>query len=223
MKNHIVFFGYTSAAQAAIDELRLGSDQNNFIIVTKNEVPRANDIQHYEMDFLNIKNIRDKKLSLNNCKICVVFSEYRENDNARIVDMNTVLTVYNIKKEFPDIHIISEIIDTDNTTIINDLHCDDIIYKETLDASLIVNSILHPNISSIFYDLLTNKGKVLNEIILKDTILINNKKNSFKEVRELGLEMDCTFIGYIGSNKKAVLMPKNSEILENDSRLVYIE
>ena len=223
MKNHIVFFGYTSAAQVAIEELRLESDQNIFIIITRNKVPRANDIQHYEMDFLNIKNIRDKKLSLNSCKICVVFSEFHENDNARIVDMNTVLTVYNIKKEFPDIHIISEIIDTENTTIINDLNCDDIIYKETLDASLIVNSILHPNISSIFYDLLTNKGKVLNELVLEDTNLGNNKQNTFKEVRELGLEMDCTFIGYIDSDKKAVLMPKNSEILENDSRLVYIK
>jgi len=223
MKNHIVFFGYTSAAQAAIEELRLDSDENNFIIVTKNKVPHENDIQHYEMDFLNIKNIRDRKLSLSNCKICVVFSEFHDNDDARIVDMNTVLTVYNIKKEFPDIHIISEIIDTENTTIIKDLNCDDIIYKETLDASLIVNSILHPNISSIFYDLLTNKGKVLNEIVLKDTILKNNQKNSFKEVRELGLEMDCTFIGYISSDKKSVLMPKNSEILENDSRLIYIE
>ena len=91
------------------------------------------------------------------------------------------------------------------------------------DASLIVNSILHPNISSIFYDLLTNKGKVLNKIVLNETILINNQKNSFKEVRELGLEMDCTFIGYISSDKKTVLMPKNSEILENDSRLIYIE
>ncbi len=221
-KGHIIFCGFTSAAEVAIEELHDEIAEKGLIILTQKAVPKIEGVTHLSMDFFNIDNLRSRKVGLNDCSVCVIFSEFKNGQNPRIVDMHTVLTVYNIKKENPDIHIVAEIINRENTAIINDLQCDDIIFKETIDLNLIVKCILHPNISPIIYDLLTFKGKKIKETSLTEIDLpIENVV--FKDVRLHGLKNDVTYLGYISGNDKIVLSPENNHIILPHFRLVYIE
>ncbi len=221
-KGHIIFFGFTASAEAALKEMESEIAERGIIVLSKDKIPDIPGVKHYAMDYFKVRNLRREKVGLKKCSVCVVFAEFKKDETARIVDMHTVLTVYNIRKENPDIHIIAEIIDRENTTIINDLKCDDIIFKEIVDFNLITGCILHPNISPIIYDLLTVRGKQLKQTTLKE-IGLSGEDVTYRDVRLQGLEQDVTYLGYIATSGEEQLMPANSEIIPPDSRLIYIE
>ncbi len=221
-KGHIIFCGYTSATEVAIAELSDEIRKQGIVILSQKEVPPLKGITHLPLDYFNINNLRHKKVKLDECSVCVIFSEFKKGETSKIVDMHTVLTVYNIKKENPDVHVIAEIINRDNTTLINDLHCDDIIFKETIDLYLIVKCILHPNISPIIYDLLTVQGKQIKETSLNETGL-SETEVVYRDVRVHGLEKDITFIGYLSGTDQIILSPKNDQPIRPEYRLLYIE
>lgn len=218
----ILFCGFNSSAQAALEELQEEIASRGLLILSRNEVPAYAGVKHIVLDYLNIDNLRSRKVGLKNCSICVVFAELRKNETPRIVDMHTELTVYNIKKEHPEAHIIAEILDRDNISIIQDLHCDDIIFKETIDYNLITNCILHPNISPIIYDLLQVRGKKMRETTVTE-LGFTFEGVTFREIRLMGLEQDVTYLGYIANDGTSVLMPPNKTVILQDYRLIYIE
>jgi len=196
--------------------------ERGLIILSRKKVPDIAGVKHLALDYFNIDTLRSEKVGLKDCSVCVIFAEYKKGETARIVDMHTVLTVYNIRKEAPHIHIVAEILDRDNTTIINDLKCDDIIFKEIIDFNLITECVLHPNISTIIYDLLTVRGKQLKQTTL-DEIGLSAEEVTYRDVRVRGLEQDVTYLGYISDSDGVKLMPANSEKMQPDYRLVYIE
>lgn len=224
MKNtgHIIFCGFTASAETALKEMETEINERGVIVLSQKKVPDIPSVKHMALDYLNVDNLRKEKLGLKECSACVIFAEFRKDETPRIVDMHTVLTVYNIRKENPDIHIIAEIIDQENTTIINDLNCDDIIFKETVDFNLITSCVLHPNISPIIYDLLTVHGKQLKQTTL-DEIGLSTKEVTYRDIRLWGLEQDVTYLGYISASGRIKLIPANSEKILPDYRLVYIE
>ncbi len=221
-KGHIVFCGYTSATEVALKEMQKEIDSRGVIILSEKEVPKIDGVTHLNLDYFNIKNLQNKKVKLSECSVCVIFAEFKEGETSRVVDMHTVLTVYNIRKENPDIHIIAEIINRENTAIINELQCDDIVFKEIIDLNLIVKCVLHPNISPIIYDLLTDRGKTIKETSLAE-IGISKENITYRDIRLHGLEQDVTYLGYISGDNETVLTPKNDCIVLPHYRLVYIE
>ncbi len=221
-KGHIIFFGFTASAEAALKEMETEIAERGVIVLSKNKIPDIPGVKHFAMDYFKVRNLRREKVGLKKCSVCVVFAEFTKDETPRIVDMHTVLTVYNIRKENPDIHIIAEIIDRENTTIINDLKCDDIIFKEIVDFNLITGCILHPNISPIIYDLLTVRGNQLKQTTLGE-IGLTAQEVTYQYVRLTGLELDVTYLGYITDSGAVQLMPANSEKILPDHRLVYIE
>ncbi len=221
-KGHIIFFGFTDSAEAALKEMEAEIEDRGVIILSQNEVPRIPGVKHLPLDYLIVDNLRNKEVGIKDCSVCVIFAEFKKGETLRIVDMHTVLTVYNIRKENPHIQIIAEIIDRENTTIINDLKCNDIIFKEIVDFNLITGCVLHPNISPIIYDLLTVRGKQLKQTTL-DEIGLSAQEVTYRDIRLHGLEQDVTYLGYISDTDDIKLMPANSEIIRPDYRLVYIE
>lgn len=221
-KRPIIFCGYNTSAQAAIKELGEEIKERGLIILSRKEVPEFPGVNHLPLDYLNIENLKSRKAGVKNCSTCVIFAEFRGQESPQTVDMHTVLTVYNIKTEFPDTHIIAEILDRENTTIINDFHCDDVIFKETIDYNLIISCVLHPNISPIIYDLLTVRGKKLMQQSLSQAGIFEPEA-TFKTVRLKGLELDVTYLGIITGEGKTELMPSNDTRIHPDCRLIYIE
>lgn len=219
---HIVFCGYTRSAEVALKELTTEGRRRGIVVLSRKKVPQMEGVTHLAMDFLNIDNLRNKRVALDKCAVCVIFAESRGDEMRRIVDMNTVLTVYNVKKENPNVHVIAEIFDKENTSIVNDLNCDDVVFKETLDFSLITSCILHPNISPIIYDLLTAHGKLLKQATLAEIGLVG-PDITYRDVRCRGLEQDVTYLGYISPAGRIVLTPPNDEKIPHDCRLVCIK
>ena len=136
--------------------------------------------------------------------------------------MRTVLTVYNIEQENPNVHTIAEIINEKNAEIIKEkINGDEIIFKETIDAHLIVNCIRHPYISPMLYDLLNLDDRIIKEKQLKD--LGFTKNTTFKELKQYQIEKDIVIIGYIDTENTAFLAPQNAAVITTDDRLIYVE
>jgi len=221
-KGHILMCGYTQSTQAALAELAGEIATSGVTILSRGPVPEMAGVRHLKLDYLNVDDLRDRRVGLDSCSVCVVFADTTSNgDHPRTVDMHTVLAVYNIKKERPDVPVIAEVVDRENTAIIDELDCNDVIYKETIDSNLITSCILHPNISPIFYDLLTVRGKVLRSTTIGE--LGMSGEVTYRDVRLRGLDQDVTYLGYIDPAGPARLMPPNETVMLERYRLVYIE
>jgi voltage-gated potassium channel len=217
----ILFCGYNASAEAALKEIGEEVRARGVTVVTRNQVPDFPGVRHVAMDFLSLSNLRSKKVALKDASVCVIFSESRRHESSRTVDMHTILTVYNVKSENPGLPVIAEIIDQSNTEIIRDFNCDDVIYKESIDYSLITTCILHPKISPIVYDLLSESGKTMKQRTLAEAGF-GESIVTFRDIRMRGMEVNITYLGCIGPGGEAMLMPSNdTEVLEN-YRLVYI-
>ena len=219
---HILMCGYTQSTEAALAELTEEIAAVGVTILSRQAVPEMKGVKHLQLDYLNVNHLRDRRVGLASCSVCVVFAESSASgEHARTLDMRTVLAVYNIKKERPDVPTIAEVVDRENTSFIDELGCNDVIYKETIDSNLITSCILHPNISPIFYDLLTVSGKVLRSTTTTD--LQMDGEVTYRDVRLRGLEQDVTYLGYIDPAGPARLMPANDTVILPHFRLVYIE
>lgn len=219
----ILMCGYTPSTRAALTELTEELSSVGVTILSRYAVPETEGVRHLKLDYLNVEHLRDKRVGLQSCSVCVVFAEDATNGKQpRTIDMRTVLAVYNIKQERPDVPVIAEVIDRENTSFIDELKCDDVIYKETIDSNLITSCILHPNISPIFYDLLTVRGKVLRSTTTEE-LNMPGPAVTYRDVRLRGLEQDVTYLGYVERSGDVRLMPPNDTVILPHFRLVYIE
>ena len=93
-------------------------------------------------------------------------------DTIKDVDLRTVMTIFNIEKEAPNVHTIAEINDERNAEIIKDkIEGDEILYKELIDSKIISSCINHKHLSNMFYELFgTEKNKRLFETDLETVI-----------------------------------------------------
>lgn len=222
-KGHILICGYTPSTAAALEELAEEIEASGAVILTKKPVPQMHNVTHLSVDYLVVKDLRDRRVGLQTCSVCVVFAESGgDGVHPRTADMHTVLAVYNIKKERADVPVIAEVVDRENTSFIESLGCADVIYKETIDANLITSCILHPNISPLFYDLLTVRGKVLRSTTTAELGLPSDG-TTYRDVRMDGLYRDVTYLGFLDPNGAVRLMPPNSTAVCPACRLVYIE
>ena len=57
------------------------------------------------------------------------------------------------------------------------------------------------------------KGKVLKELSVREIGFNPEQKVTYKDIRLYGLENDLTFLGYLGPDNRAQLIPKNEEVI----------
>ncbi|MGI5173752.1 NAD-binding protein [Treponema sp. OMZ 840] len=222
IKDHIVLCGYTNSSKKVIEELLNNKKfcSKRIVLVTESENPDISGIIYVHGDYSDIDVL--KQVNIREAVLAVIFSEQKEHETVKNVDMRTVLTVYNIEQENPDIHTIAEIINEKNSEIIKEkIKGDEIIFKETIDAHLIVNCIRHPYISPMMYDLLNLKGRVLKEE--KPEYFGFKGSVTFKELKKHQIESDIVIIGYINSKNEPYLAPENSTIITQADRIIYIE
>jgi hypothetical protein len=225
LKNHIIFFGYSSSSNDVAKEIidfneEIDEERKVVIVSASEDVLEIPGILHVKMDYFDSAVLKEKSLCVQDAYACIVFSENLFNDLSSAIDIKTILTVYNIKKQFPDTYVLAEIIDRGNTGIINNTGCDAVIYKEEIDAELIINCIKYPMISKMIYELLSYEGKKLLETTLDEIGFTS--ETTIKQIKIYGLEKDITFIGYINKEKESILAPSNETIISNDDILIYL-
>lgn len=222
IQDHIVLCGYTNSSKKVIEELLNNKRycSKKIVLVTEKKNPNLNGIIYVNGDYSDIDVLR--QVNVKDADLAVVFSEYKEHETIKNVDMRTVLTVYNVEQENPAVHTIAEIINEKNAEIIKEkIKGDEIIFKETIDAHLIVNCIRHQHISPLIYELLDSDNRIIKEKTLKDFGF--NQKITFKELKQYQLDHDIIILGYINTQNAAFLAPQNSTVIDIEDRLIYVE
>ena len=223
LENHILICGYTKSSQNVIEDLLKDSTNiNNIVLVTKKEIQDdISGVIYVNADFTELKTLLD--LNISKAKFAVVFAEARDHDTIKDVDLRTVMTIFNIEKEAPQVHTIAEINDEQNAEIIKDkIEGDEILYKEMIDSRIISSCITHKHISNMFYDMFgTANSERLSETLLNEIDLPNNA--TVKDVKFYFIEKDASFLGYINEENKSFLSPKNDTVLDGNHRLIYLK
>jgi Trk K+ transport system NAD-binding subunit len=136
--------------------------------------------------------------------------------------MRTLFTLYKVKREFPGLHTVVEVIDPTRMAMVKaNLRADEIILKEIIDGNLIARCIRTPGISSLIYELINLEGKVIQETNLDELGIAD--ASAYRDVILHGIENDKTFIGFIrGKENLSQLSPAKATVIRNDDRLIYI-
>ena len=218
-KGHIVICGYTRSAQNVIDNLLSGKYANkSIVLVTLQEDPDINGVIYHNGDFADDRTLR--RVNIQEAEKCIIFAEQRGEEDKRTTDMRTVMTVYNVKSQYENVHTISEINYAENSKIIKDrMHGDELIFKEKIDASIINSCIEISYISPLIYEMLNNEGKKLQQ---RDITEFDVKPGaSMQEIRECTLSENMVILGLMRDHKP-VLVPNNDFVLNDKDKVIVL-
>jgi voltage-gated potassium channel len=226
LKNHIILCGFSDSTKYVINEILSNKKMYStmqIVLVTEQENPEFNGIIYVHGDYSDITLLQ--KLNIKKAKVAIVFAEQNDSESSKIVDMRTVLTVYNLKSENSKIHTIAEIFRKENAHILTEkIQCEEIIYKESIDSHLIATCLRHPKLSSVIYELLNLEGRVIQEKTLKEfNIATDNEEILYRQLKQYQVDQDITFIALITEDGDALLAPANTRIVNPNDRLMYIE
>ncbi|MDH5718310.1 MAG: ion transporter [Spirochaetia bacterium] len=219
-KNHIILCGFTKSTEAVIKELLCNKKKKpKIILISRKQNPDITGVIYMNGDFSKMETL--KKANISQAAMVVVFTEKLDDETYEVVDMRTMLTIFNVEKEVPEVHTVAEIIETENGDIIREkIKGDELIFKETLDGNLIASCVKHPYISSMIYDLLDTKGNSIKEY--KAIELLNAKIKTVKDIKMYAIENNITFLGFIDEYKKSNINPDNNLIFSGNERLIFI-
>lgn len=223
LEDHIVICGYTKSSQNVMEDLLTDKrNANNIVLVTQK--PIDNDLSgviYINGDFTETKILQDANIS--KAKFAIVFAESKETDTIKDVDLRTVMTIFQIEREAPDVHTIAEINDEKNAEIIKDkIEGDEILYKEMIDSRIITSCINHRHISNMFYDMFgANQNEKIKETSREQLKLGEN--TVVKDIKLHFVNQDATFLGFIDDKNGAHLSPKNDIPIDKNYRLIYIQ
>ena len=220
LKNHIVICGYTKSSRNVIDDLLKDvKNYNNIVLISGKEVEEISGVIYVNADFTDYSALI--KVNIKQAKFAVVFSEAREHDTIRDTDLRTVMTVFHIEKEAPNVHTIAEINDEINAEIIKDkMKGDEILYKELIDSKIITACINNPNISDMFYNLFGNDNDRIKTINFED--LKMSKGTLVKQIKLYFIERNETFLGLMDSDLNSIISPKNNLEVDASYKVIYL-
>ncbi len=120
LSGHIILCGYTKLTKEITDAIQRENYNIRIVLVTEKPNPDIKGIIYVNADWTDINTL--KHLSIENCHASIIFAEEpgTEGSNSRkdIIDMRAIFTIYKIKREYPDVHTISEIINPERIEMI---------------------------------------------------------------------------------------------------------
>ncbi|MCK5683806.1 potassium channel family protein [bacterium] len=216
-KNHIIFCGWTYTSKIVLDEMKDFLKSTKIILISRKENPEYHGIIYKRGDFTELQTLEDCNFKA--CSKIVVFSEKLPGESDKMVDIRTIMTIFNIESEAPKVHTISEILDSASARIIKDkLKGDEIIYKERVDANLIATSIKNPYITDILYELTDSFGQQIYTLKFSE---FSDKATNAEEIKLKMIKDNAIFLGFI-RDRKSHLNPKNDFELRVDDVIVYV-
>ncbi|WP_430907039.1 ion transporter [Maribacter sp. 2-571] len=220
IKNHIVICGYSKSSEKVIKDLLKDKKHcNKVVLVTKKPVEDKDGLIYVNADYTDFNTL--KLVKIKRAKFAIIFAEFNEHDTIRDVDLRTVMTIFHIEKEAPDIHTIAEINDEVNATIIKDkIKGDEILYKEMIDAKIITTCISNPNITDMFYELFGDTKERIKSVRLSE--LGMNRPSIIKNVKLHFIERNETLLGVIDKTNASTLSPRNDMMVDDSYRLIYL-
>lgn len=222
--DHIIICGYNRVTGSVIQDLIAEITISRVVLVTQTPNPEIPGVLYVNADWTDIQVLRG--LSIGEARACIIMAEGFEDTplegDSDMVDMRTLFTLYKIKREFPNVHTIVEVIDPAHLAMVKaNLLADEIVLKETIDGNLTARCIKIPGVSRLIYELINLEGKVLHETDLKELGLTDGC--AYGDVIRRGIDTDLTFIGFIrGTENLAELSPAKATTVRHDDRLIYV-
>lgn len=222
-EGHIVICGYNQTTRVVLEKL-LDKEINNrdIVLISRRPNPEFEDIVFLQGDYSDLNILQNA--SIGKASLCIIFSEEQEGDTNETIDMRTIFTVYNIKKENPKVHTIAELIHKNKLSMLKEsIQGDEIILTEVLDSHLIAASLIHLHIFPVLNELISLEGKVLHGATPKE-LGFKEREFHYKEILLYGIDHDLVFIGYISKEEsQAYLSPPKERLIDQDDTIIYIK
>lgn len=194
------------------------------VLITEQPNPGIDEVLYINGDYTNIETLQ--QAAVGDASMCLIFAEKRPGENDHIVDMRTIFTAYNINSLSQErkIHIISEIVNQHHMDIVRStIDVEEIILSETIDATMIVSSLLHPHVFRLLYELVNQGGKVLHEVTPLE-LGFKEEMLTYRDILRMGIDLDFTFIGLIQTTSHTPILspPADTPVFHKD-RIIFID
>ena len=209
IEEHIIICNWSKKADLLISELHDASldKKRPIIIVSENpqDIPDFDENEIYRGIMIVKGNPSHeetlKRAGINSASTVIILADRALGD---VADTKTIMTAIAIDHINSSIHVVVEVLQSENVPYFSYTHANEIICLELLTERLLAQSCLTPGISFIFSDLLTQSSDT-NEIYVED-IPSKYIGKTFQELKEAIInltEIDVILIG-IGGEKKAL-------------------
>ncbi len=194
------------------------------VLVSSRENPDIPGIIYVNADWTDLYCL--EQVNIEKAKACIIISEdHTEKESTldyEVIDMRTIFTLNKIKKKYPDIHTVAEVINPDRLDMIKtNIEGDEIVLKEVIDGNLIANCIKLPGVSPLIYELINREGNIIQETTLSKLGLVDGCL--YRDVITHGIETDINYIGYIsGDENIARLSPSKHETINESDSLIFL-
>ena len=227
-ENHIVFCGWTPCAEKVAKFLAKEGvlDKRRLVVLTENEIPSEDYLLACKGDFSKPENLM--RVNVDKSVFTVIFHETSENVDRMMADMKATLTVMQIESLNPDVYTITEVFNEENAKLITgQIKGDEIVFKELVDADLILNTIRNPgHTSELFYEISSLTGNritvsSISRFFSEEEIPVTVKKLKRKLIDE---SEPVIFLGYMHEeDQNIVLNPPNRVEINGDYYLYFVE
>ena len=208
IEDHIIICNWTKKSDLLVKELHNPSVEKKrpIIIITENpqDVPDFEEDETYRGIMIVKGNPSNedslKRAGIESASTIIILADERLAD---IADTKTIMTAIAIDHISPDIHVVAEVLSSNNLPFLAYTFVNEIICLELLTERLLAQSCLTPGVSFIFSDLLTQSSDT-NEIYVED-IPADYIGRTFQELRKAIVsldEQDIILIGLVSTAEK---------------------
>ncbi len=216
--NHIIICNWTKKADLLVKELHHPSVEKKRPIIVITENPQ--DIPDFEEDdsYRGIMIVKGnpsnedalKRAGIKTAETVIILADEKLAD---VADTKTIMTAIAIDHITPDIHMVAEVLSSNNLPFLAYTFVNEIICLELLTERLLAQSCLTPGVSFIFSDLLTQSSDT-NEIYVED-IPTNYIGRTFQELRKKIVSLEKQDIILIGLGSTTEKTDIEGEVILN--------
>ena len=206
VEDHIIICNWTKKSDLLVKELHNPSVEKKRPIIVITENPQ--DVPDFEEDetYRGIMIVKGNPSNENSLKRDGIESAatviiLADEKLADVADTKTIMTAIAIDHISPDIHVVAEVLSSNNMPYLAYTFVNEIICLELLTERLLAQSCLTPGVSFIFSDLLTQSSDT-NEIYVED-IPPNYIGRTFQELRKAIVSLKKQDIILIGLGSTA--------------------
>jgi voltage-gated potassium channel len=206
VEDHIIICNWTKKSDLLVKELHDPSVEKKrpIIVITENpqDVPDFEEDETYRGIMIvkgNPSNENSlKRAGIESAATVIILADEKLDD---VADTKTIMTAIAIDHITPDIHVVAEVLSSNNMPYLAYTFVNEIICLEQLTERLLAQSCLTPGVSYIFSDLLTQSSDT-NEIYVED-IPTDYIGSTFQELRKAIVSIEDQDIILIGLGSTA--------------------
>jgi voltage-gated potassium channel len=214
MKNHVVLCNWNPIAEEIVHEII--EEGEKIVILAPLETSPAENAEFVRGTSLHIADL--DRVDIRNAHSVIILAEGIADDElASAIDAKSILSIMNIKKLNPSVHVVVELLKSDSTDNAQRAGADEIVVWGDITAKILARGVIDPGTIDIMETILTAKS---GEEIFEDDIPRNMEGRKYEEFIQTMLEKNALPIAIRGERGLKVNPPKDY-ILDRET-VIYI-